>query len=462
MTEEEIAQAKLDEIALAQSVNKLWREPRPRAQRFVDFPLPVAEAGFSGFELTGMAPKRRDPTQHAKVQAFIRKHGRANLPFGHTLKEEGDLIQKYIKEHGLTKIPYRVATMKDAKRWIEPGEQRYLRQFDKASNAEDSELRPVHGQPTDERLNKVDAYEEGRAIQASDMSLKDGKYYRKALAWDDSIKDYRYRQAVPKDQKLPEEGELAEGATCDNPECGLPIEKGRSKDARYCRGDYCFRRHAELQTFDKVKRAGQPAKSRRRVSPRLSPAMSAALLRTTRTGIISCTEVEPAGHPIENTELFYTTAQKIDSPNICIGVAFSRDHLLGHLLVDRAINFEQYEAGITYQQDDDNLRSRLRAPHRDILDINTWQPRKPRTALRLHDEPYSRVTAVNKELKPRATKLLLQVVRHGRLAKSDLRKLRTALDAVETQYAKYKQEKENHPNGSSNPRNDRRLLHRSL
>jgi hypothetical protein len=368
--------------------------------------------------LIGMAPKRRDPTQHAKVQTFIRKHGAANLPFGHTLAEEESLIQSYIAKHGLTKIPMGTAMTAAGKRSVEPGEQEHLRDFRRGiGETKTAGIRPVHRAP-DAHREQADAFEGRRSIQASPMSLRDEKHSR--IAWSDFTKSYR--RAVPVSQKLPAEGTLAE-RSCSNPECMLPIGKDRHKDAMYCPGYRCRKRHAALKTLDKIRQASLPATIR-------------------RTSKISCASVEVPKHTIENTQLFRTPDSNIISPHIFEGVTLSKDHLIGRLLADRAISFQQYEAALIYGHDNDDLNANLRAPPRDALDFHVWRPREP--VLITRREPYGRVTAANRALGSAAT-VLVQRALLGQFAQQDLAKLRAALDALGAAYDHHQPIQKDHP-----------------
>jgi hypothetical protein len=215
----------------------------------------------------GMAPKRRDPAGGMIPQAFIRRHG--GLPFGFTVAEELALIQKFLARHGLrlvgffprvragrlicngavenglTMVSPRETKTATGDRWVTPSEEARLRRY-----------KPIPGEAAYAAQEKIrrDAgvYEDRLSVTESGMSLGDGKYYR--LSWDSTKRAYRH--AVPKSQKLPQDGELRERC-CQNPEHMVPLDENLHHNVKYCSAS-CAARAKELRRRHKVSQAVRP------------------------------------------------------------------------------------------------------------------------------------------------------------------------------------------------------------
>jgi hypothetical protein len=180
-----------------------------------------------GDVLIGMAPKKRDPLDHAVVQTFIRRNGAAALPYGHTVEEENAMIQAFIAKNGATQVPLWAATTKDGKK--------------AKTNYEASRwFGPLRGSPLYAQLTagRRKFYDEGLSIQKSHGSLGGCGCPKKGHLACCSGSSGKKR----KPNELP-------SGYCNNRECRDPIT-GPHKDKKYCDSE-CRERERYLRNLDR-------------------------------------------------------------------------------------------------------------------------------------------------------------------------------------------------------------------
>jgi hypothetical protein len=274
----------------------------------------------AGMGLTGMAPKPRDPAVANLIQAFLAPHSTSRSGVGwhvrlkhalvstpsipiqcdrpYTPQKEGQKSKRPLARPGLTRCPqartqpvnphpdqWNVAWMLlaacspdpvspdiDFEIWSRAPKRelwngvnsakgrRYVREMADYAKAR---YKPVPGENAHRDQKRklarlgIDA-SASLSFQGGWMSLAEAKHSR--LAWDPVEKVYR--QAIPKDQKLPKEGKLPE-RSCANPECMLEIEGHHN--TKYCPddpskrpGEQCRERAKELRRLDRKSQAGRP------------------------------------------------------------------------------------------------------------------------------------------------------------------------------------------------------------
>jgi len=195
----------------------------------------------------GMAPKPRDSVVGMMIQNFIARHGLRLVGFfpqvragrflcdgsPHGLPRRGP--RPLGAEKGLTRVPPRAIVTKAGDRWVTPYEEARLRHYT-----------PVPGDAAYKAQvtirSEASVYADRLSVQASPMSLADGKHYRRA---------------VPESQKLPREGVLPE-RHCQNPECLKEIDEKRHHNVQYCNAK-CTARAKELRRLQRKNREdGRP------------------------------------------------------------------------------------------------------------------------------------------------------------------------------------------------------------
>ena len=189
-----------------------------------------------GDVLSGMAPKQRNPLDHAKVQTFIRRNGAAALPYGHTPAEEQAMVQAFIARNGATQIPLWAATTKFGKRAKEGynASRRYKPPSGSAAHQQ-------------QEAGRRQFYDESMSVAKSGMSLGGCGCPKKGHLACCSGSSGKKRK---RDEEWTAADELPSGY-CNNRECRLPIGNDRHKDAKYCHGSECRERERYLRNLDR-------------------------------------------------------------------------------------------------------------------------------------------------------------------------------------------------------------------
>jgi hypothetical protein len=200
---------------------------------------------------------------------------------------------------------------------------------------------------------------------------------------------------------------------CAYPLCLKPLKKDRRSNAQYCVGKDCAQRDRRRLAKLNISDANQPLRRK-----------------------LSCTEVGPSNDAIDIIGVSSLAKSEVIYQNTYEGVRSFRDDPIGRLFANGEITAAQYDAAAHYMADLDEVGGRLRASHRDELDISVWIPREPdsnaltgreiralpnRTAL-------DRIRAANNAMGREVTALL-----HATLASNatnDVEMLRAALDAI--------------------------------
>jgi hypothetical protein len=197
--------------------------------------------------------------------------------------------------------------------------------------------------------------------------------------------------------------------------CRAALDPDRHIDVKYCDKD-CAQKHRRLLAKDKTRVANEPLKPK-----------------------IFCAVEEPANDVIDVVDVSSPVKPDVISENTYReGFRNFRDDPIGQLFAHGEITQAQYDATVDYVADLDEVGARLRAPHRDELDISVWIPRAPDSnaptgrEIRASRNPtaLARIRAANQAMGREATALL-----HAALASNtidDVEMLRAALDALIT------------------------------
>jgi hypothetical protein len=197
--------------------------------------------------------------------------------------------------------------------------------------------------------------------------------------------------------------------------CLKPLKKGRHSDARYCRGKDCAQRDRRRLAKLNISDANQPLRRK-----------------------LFCSEVAPSNDAIDIVDVSSRVKSEVIYQNTYEGFRSFCDDPIGRLFAHGEITQAQYDAVVDYMVDLDEVGARLRAPHRDELDISVWIPREPESnaatgrEIRALPNPtaLTRIRAANRAMGREATALL-----HTALASNaidDVEMLRAALDALIT------------------------------
>jgi hypothetical protein len=149
--------------------------------------------------------------------------------------------------------------------------------------------------------------------------------------------------------------------------------------------------------------------------------------------------VEPSSDVIDIIGISSQVKSEVVSENTYReGSRSFRDDPIARLFAHGEITEDQYDAAAGYMTDLDEVGARLRAPHRDELDISVWIPRAPDSnaptgrEIRALPNPtaLARIRAANKAMGREATALLHAALVSNTVA--DVEMLRVALDALIT------------------------------
>jgi hypothetical protein len=411
-------------------LNKLFAPP---VDPKIDPDAPVFDAGPVSRRADidhafGMAPKPRDPAVDAAIEAYLAKHGsRTRPPVARPV--EGAPSERQTKQAYEMRSDFLVH---DAK-----GKVARPKQVDHAAIAKELESFPwkdgVTRIPTGFATTKYGM--EAALAFAGYVPAKGRRaaYDRQANA--DHQHSRRYPEPGSSGHRSEEEIRevlYADGSNlsyqagflslandlenvCAFPPCLKPLKKGRHSDSRYCVGKNCAQRDRRRLAKLNVSDANQPLRRK-----------------------FFCTEVEPTSDAVDIIYVSSLMESEVVSENTYEGFRSFRDDPIGQLAAQGEITQAQYYAAVDYMVDLDEVNARLRAPHRDELDISVWIPREPDSNARLATEikrskypsPLARIRAANKAMGRAATALI-----HAALASNtidDVEMLRVALDALIT------------------------------
>jgi hypothetical protein len=203
---------------------------------------------------------------------------------------------------------------------------------------------------------------------------------------------------------------------CAYPLCLKPLGKDRHFDSRYCIGRNCAQRDRRRLAKLKVNDANRPLRRK-----------------------FSCTEVGPSTDLIDIVDVSSLTESEVIFQNTYRrGYRSFRDDPIGRLFAAGLITQDQFDAAADYMADLDEIGARLRAPHRDELDISVWIPRSPDSAAQSATEikrskapsPLTRIRVANQVMGREATALLHTVLVSNTITSIEL--LRAVLDALIT------------------------------
>jgi hypothetical protein len=385
----------------------------------------------------GMAPKPRDPAVDAAIEAYLAKHRNRTrlalplsvegLPSGRQLKQAAQMQSKFLLhdangkvvrpqqidhsaianeletfpwKDGITRIPTGFATTK----------------YGRAAALAFAGYAPAKGlRVAYDRQANADHQHYRRRQAAGSSGHNSAQEVRAAVYSDGSnlslLGGFSTLLPMPADRYCAYT-KCTNGSFAGRP-CRAALDPDRHIDVKYCDRD-CAQKHRRLLAKDKTRVANEPLKPQ-----------------------IFCVIEEPANDVIDIVDVYSPVKPDVICENTYReGSRNFRDDPIGQLAAHGEITEAQYNAAVEYMADIDEVGARLRAPHRDEMDISVWIPRAPDSNAVLATEikhskypsPLARIRAANKAMGREATAAL-----HATLASNtidDVHMLRVALDQL--------------------------------